>query len=44
MLKIAWYADLVLVPYEALTSSDSAPPKTLRILAVAFCACSVDQG
>ena len=28
--KVAWYADRVLVPAEALRLSDSAPPKRLR--------------
>jgi hypothetical protein len=28
--SVAWYADLVRVPAEALRFSDSAPPKMLR--------------
>lgn len=35
--EVTWYADLVLVPIDALASMDSPPPSALRIRAVTFC-------
>lgn len=36
VVRETWYADLVLVPKDAVPSKVSAPPKMFRILAVTF--------